>query len=44
MLVSLVHLSPAEMDEVRQSVLDQEARAYDRSPDVYGQTAPIQQP
>ena len=42
-LVSLVHLSSSEMEEVRQAVLDQEARAYDRSPDVYGQTEPIRQ-
>jgi hypothetical protein len=32
------------MEEVRQAVLDQETRAYDRSPDVYGQTEPIRQP
>lgn len=42
-LVSLQHLSAAEMDEVRDAVLAQERRAYDRSPDVYGQTEPIAQ-
>jgi hypothetical protein len=42
-LVSLEHLSPAEMDEVRRAVLSQEARAYRISPDVYGQTQPIDQ-
>jgi len=40
-LVSLEHLSPAEMDEVRRTVLAQEARAYRISPDVYGTTEPI---
>ena len=44
MLNSLEHLSPAEMDELRHAVLAQEARAYHRSPDVYGQTEPIVQP
>lgn len=42
-LVSLEHLSAAEMDELRAAVLAQEARAYERSPDVYGQTEPIAQ-
>lgn len=41
-LVSLEHLSPQEMDEVRQAVLAQEARAYRISPDVYGTTEPIE--
>jgi hypothetical protein len=40
-LVSLEHLSPAEMEEVRRAVLAQEARAYRISPDVYGTTEPI---
>jgi len=42
-LVSLEHLSPEEMDELRQTVLEQEARAYRLSPDVYGTTQPIDQ-
>lgn len=42
-LISLEHLSPAQMDEVRDAVLAQEARAYIRSPDAYGQTEPIGQ-
>ena len=40
-LVSLEHLSPSEMDELRRTVLAQEARAYRLSPDVYGTTEPI---
>ena len=40
-LVSLEHLSAAEMDQVRQAVLAQEARANRISPDVYGTTEPI---
>lgn len=40
-LVSLEHLSADEMAEVRQIVLEQEARAYRISPDVYGTTEPI---
>lgn len=43
-LVSLEHLTPAEMDDVREAVLAQEARAYRLSPDVYGTTAPIDTP
>jgi hypothetical protein len=42
-LVSLEHLSPSEMDEVREAVLAQETRAYRLSPDVYGTTRPIDQ-
>jgi hypothetical protein len=42
-LVSLEHLSAAEMDEIRRAVLAQEARAYRLSPDVYGTTQPIDQ-
>jgi hypothetical protein len=42
-LVSLEHLSPEEMDEIRQAVLEQEARAYRISPNVYGTTQPIDQ-
>ena len=40
-LVSLEHLSPSEMDELRRTVLAQEARGYRLSPDVYGTTEPI---
>ena len=42
-LVSLEHLSATQMEEVRRTVLAQEARAYDISPDVYGTTQPIDQ-
>jgi len=42
-LVSLEHLSPEEMDGVRDAALAQEARAYRLSPDVYGTTQPIDQ-
>jgi hypothetical protein len=42
-LVSLEHLSLSEMDELRRTVLAQEARAYRLSPDVYGTTQPIDQ-
>ena len=40
-LVSLQHLSPEQMDQVRREALAQEARAYRLSPDVYGTTQPI---
>ena len=40
-LVSLEHLSPSEMDELRRTVLAQEASGYGLSPDVYGTTEPI---
>lgn len=43
-LVSLEHLSPGEMDDVRRSVLAQEARGYRLSPAVYGTTAPMDVP
>lgn len=39
-LIEARTLSAAEMDELRQSVLELEARAYDLSPDVYGSTDP----
>jgi hypothetical protein len=42
-LIALEQLSPSEMDEVRRTVLAQEARAYRISPDVYGTTEPIDQ-
>lgn len=40
-LVSLERLGAAQMEEVRKTVLAQEARAYRISPDVYGTTDPI---
>jgi hypothetical protein len=40
-LVSLEHLSPSQMDELRRTVLAQEASGYRLSPDVYGTTEPI---
>lgn len=43
-LVAYEHLSPAEMDGLRRIVLAQEARAYRISPNVYGQTQPIDHP
>jgi hypothetical protein len=39
-LTEIVHLTPEVLAEVRQKVLDQEHRAYDLSPDVYGLTTP----
>ena len=42
-LVSIEHLTPDQMDELRRTVLAQEARAYRISPDVYGTTEPIEQ-
>lgn len=42
-LVSIEHLTPDQMDELRRTVLAQEARAYRLSPDVYGTTDPIDQ-
>jgi hypothetical protein len=43
-LVSLERLTPEQMDGVRRSVLEQEARGFRLSPDVYGTTQPIEQP
>jgi hypothetical protein len=40
-LVSRKRLSAAEMDTLRQAVLDEEKRANHRSPHVYGKTAPM---
>jgi hypothetical protein len=40
-LVSIEQLSPQEMQELRRTVLAQEARGYKLSPDVYGTTEPI---
>lgn len=42
-LVALRHLGAAEMANVRKKALEQEERAYRISPDVYGQTEPIDQ-
>jgi hypothetical protein len=42
-LVALEHLSATQMEEVRQTALAQEARAYRISPNVYGTTQPIDQ-
>ena len=39
-LTDIVHLTPDALAEVRQKVLEQERRAYDVSPDVYGLTTP----
>jgi hypothetical protein len=40
-LVVYKQLSAEEMDEIRTEALDLEKHAYDISPDVYGQTSPI---
>jgi hypothetical protein len=42
MLVDLQHLSPSQLAAVDQKVLEQEKRGYRYSPDVYGQTEPIE--
>lgn len=39
-LTDIVHLTPEALAEVRQKVLEQEQRAYDIRPDVYGLTTP----
>jgi hypothetical protein len=39
-LTDIVHLAPEALAEVREKVLEQERRAYDISPDVYGLTTP----
>jgi hypothetical protein len=39
-LTDIVHLTPEALAEVRQKVLEQERRAYDISPEVYGLTTP----
>jgi hypothetical protein len=39
-LIDVVHLGPEALAQVRQKVLEQERRAYDISPDVYGLTTP----
>lgn len=40
-LVSRRRLSPDQQDDVRSAVLAEEKRAYQRSPQVYGRTAPM---
>jgi hypothetical protein len=42
-LVDLAQLAPKRLTEIDQQVLEQEGRAYQYSPEVYGQTAPIEQ-
>ena len=42
MLTDIVHLTPEALAEVRQKVLEQEQRAYDFRPDVYGLTTPCE--
>jgi hypothetical protein len=39
-LTDIVHLTPEALSEVRRKVLEQEQRAYDIRPDVYGLTTP----
>lgn len=41
-LVYFKELSPSELEEVRLEAQELEKRAHERSPDVYGQTQPIQ--
>jgi hypothetical protein len=42
-LTKLVHLDAAGLDEARTSALEQEARGYELSPGIYGQTRPANQ-
>lgn len=42
MLVSVAYLSPQALTKIREDALAQEARAYEFSPDVYGQTSPLE--
>jgi hypothetical protein len=42
-LVDLRHLTPSQLSAVDQKVLEQEKRGFRYSPDVYGQTEPIEQ-
>lgn len=42
-LTGLVRLDPTGLDEVRAKALEQEARGYDLSPKVYGETPPATQ-
>jgi len=42
-LVSIERLTAEEMDELRQTVIAQDQRAYDQVPEVYGTTAPVAQ-
>ena len=39
-LVAFNHLGPEALAEIRAAALQQERRAYRRSPDVYGKTSP----
>ena len=41
-LVSLRHLTATQLAAVNEQALEQDARGYDTSPDVYGQTDPIE--
>jgi hypothetical protein len=41
-LVGFRRLSPAEMGQVREAALKQDARGYANSPDVYGRTSPVE--
>ncbi len=41
-LVSIERLTPAEMDELRRTVVAQDERAYRYVPEVYGATPPVQ--
>jgi hypothetical protein len=41
-LTQVVHLGPEALADVRRKVLEQERRAYDLSPDVYGRTTPAE--
>lgn len=41
-LVAFEELDEAALAEIRELALEQEARAYENSPDVYGQTAPME--
>jgi hypothetical protein len=41
-LVAALHLSPQALTKIREDALAQEGRAYEISPDVYGQTSPLE--
>jgi hypothetical protein len=42
-LVSIERLDPQELDELRETVIAQDERAYERVPEVYGETSPVEQ-